>query len=220
MTVFQKLSIIQKSLAETGIGKSEWNEQQKFKYRGIDALLNTLSPILSANQVMIMPDVKSVERTEFTTKNGSKFNRAEVKIDYHFIDCEGEDTKESAFTLSAVGEGADQMDKAVSKAMTAAYKYALIQAFCIPLVGTDDPDAQALPLNDDVVEALSEDEVAAIKSAIDDLNGMLAEPLDVKEWCQWLCEVDEIEQIPANQMARATNALAAIRRKHERSASE
>lgn len=47
--------------------------------------------------------------------------------------------------IHVLGEGADMMDKAANKAMTAAYKYALRQAFCIET--GDDPDYTPSPPN-------------------------------------------------------------------------
>ena len=45
----------------------------------------------------------------------------------------------SHHTVETFGEAADRSDKATSKAMSAAYKYA-IQAFCIPVRGLPDAD--------------------------------------------------------------------------------
>jgi hypothetical protein len=43
--------------------------------------------------------------------------------------------------VEAYGEALDAGDKATSKAMSAAYKQAVVQLFCIPLQGSDDADA-------------------------------------------------------------------------------
>jgi hypothetical protein len=42
--------------------------------------------------------------------------------------------------VEAYGEALDGGDKATAKAMTAAYKSAMIQTFCIPVAGAEDPD--------------------------------------------------------------------------------
>ena len=44
-------------------------------------------------------------------------------------------------TIRTYGEAMDSADKATNKAMSAAYKYAAIQAFCIPTEGDNDADA-------------------------------------------------------------------------------
>src|SRR5690606_17937912 len=47
----------------------------------------------------------------------------------------------SKFTIRTFGEAMDSADKATNKAMSAAYKYAAMQAFCIPTEGDNDADA-------------------------------------------------------------------------------
>jgi len=47
----------------------------------------------------------------------------------------------SKHTIATIGEAMDSADKATNKAMSAAYKYACIQAFCIPTEGDNDADA-------------------------------------------------------------------------------
>jgi hypothetical protein len=47
----------------------------------------------------------------------------------------------SKHTVKTFGEAMDSADKATNKAMSAAYKYAAFQAFCIPTEGDTDADA-------------------------------------------------------------------------------
>ena len=46
----------------------------------------------------------------------------------------------SSHVVEAYGEALDASDKATAKAMSAAYKSAMIQTFCIPIAGSEDPD--------------------------------------------------------------------------------
>ena len=46
----------------------------------------------------------------------------------------------SRHTIEAYGEALDASDKGTAKAMTSAYKYAMIEAFCIPVESADDRD--------------------------------------------------------------------------------
>jgi hypothetical protein len=48
----------------------------------------------------------------------------------------------SSHVISTIGEAMDSGDKATNKAMSAAYKYALMQAFCIPTEGDNDSENQ------------------------------------------------------------------------------
>ena len=47
----------------------------------------------------------------------------------------------SVHTVESFGEALDEGDKGTAKAMSAAYKGAMLQAFCIPVSGTEDADA-------------------------------------------------------------------------------
>jgi hypothetical protein len=49
----------------------------------------------------------------------------------------------SSHTIQAYGEALDHSDKATAKAMTAAYKAAVLQAFCIPVSGSEDADQRS-----------------------------------------------------------------------------
>jgi hypothetical protein len=62
-----------------------------------------------------------------------------------------------------IGEAMDSGDKSSNKAMSAAYKYAAFQAFCIPTEGDNDADATT---HDVRAIALSESEMADFKLAL------------------------------------------------------
>ena len=49
----------------------------------------------------------------------------------------------SSHTVEIYGEALDSSDKATAKAMSAAYKYACFQTFCIPTEGDNDADAKS-----------------------------------------------------------------------------
>jgi hypothetical protein len=56
----------------------------------------------------------------------------------------------STHSIQAVGEAIDASDKATAKAMSAAYKTAMLQTFCVPVAGLDDADASS-PLHRHIV---------------------------------------------------------------------
>jgi len=137
-TVIKALCAVQSDLAAAGIAKSETNTFDKYKFRGIDAVLNALAPILSRHGVIIMPSVSSCEIRTVQTSQGKPSSHAKVTVDYTLYDSEGD-----SIMHSFVGEGMDRGDKAVNKACTAAYKYFLFEAFCIPVEGTPDADKES-----------------------------------------------------------------------------
>lgn len=137
MKVYQCINAVQQELSIIGIGKDQKNTQQGFKFRGIDDVLNALSPLLSKYGLCILPNVLSREVTERVTAKGSTLFYVAVKVEYVFVSAEDG----SKHVTTVYGEAMDSGDKATNKALSAAYKYACIQAFCIPTEGDNDADA-------------------------------------------------------------------------------
>ena len=119
---------IQKVMAKVGaVGKDSLNPQQRYKYRSIDAVMNALHPALVDAGVFVAPEVLETSREERTTKNGAVMIYSVAKIRYTFYCDDG-----SSVQAVVIGEGMDSGDKSMNKAMSAAFKYALFQTFCIP----------------------------------------------------------------------------------------
>ena len=124
------------------VGKDSRNPQQGYKYRGIDAVMNAINPALRKAGIFCAPEVLETNREERTTKSGSVLIYSTVTVKYSFYAEDG-----SSITATVIGEGMDSGDKSYNKAMSAAFKYALFQVFCIPTEEmvdseTDSPEPQ------------------------------------------------------------------------------
>ena len=143
--VYIAISAVASELCTIGISKDQFNQSQKFKFRGIDDTLAALSPLLVKHKLLILPKVKSVTQVgrDGTNKQGeSKFTmHSTVDVDYTFVS-----VKDGSSHLSSVsGEAADSGDKGVAKALSMAYKYLIFQAFAVPTEGQGhDPDADTV----------------------------------------------------------------------------
>lgn len=125
-------------LAEVGsISKGRRNEQQGYKFRGIDDVYDAVHPLFAKHGIFTVPRVLSEETSERTTATGTVLRFVKLTIAYDFFASDG-----SRVTAEMVGEAMDAGDKASNKAMSAAQKYALIQTFCIPTGSTPDADYQ------------------------------------------------------------------------------
>lgn len=122
------------------VGKNRENQQQKFKYRGIDDVMNAINPALIKHKVFIVPEVLEEKREERQTKGGSNLIYSICKIRYRFCAEDG-----SYIEATTVGEGMDSGDKATNKAMAIAFKYACFQVFCIPTEEMKDSDSECPP---------------------------------------------------------------------------
>jgi len=138
MKVYQAINAVQKRLSADGITKGRKNQQQGYAFRGIDDVLNALSPIIADIGLCVLPRMLSRECVERQTKSGGALFYVTVEAEFDFV-CAEDGTKH---TVKTYGEAMDSADKATNKAMSAAYKYAAILAFAIPTEGDNDADAQ------------------------------------------------------------------------------
>lgn len=126
-------------MAKVGhIGKDRSNQQQGFKYRGIDDAYNALNPLLAEFGVFTVPEVLEKTREERVNKNGTTLAFTCLRMRYTFFARDG-----SSVSAVVEGEGMDSGDKSSNKAMAVAHKYALLQVFCIPTEEQKDPDAES-----------------------------------------------------------------------------
>ncbi len=134
--VLQAISAVSSDLAAIGIGKDSRNKDQGFNYRGIDAVMNTLAPLLVKHRLVVLPEFSDRLVTERPTKSGGVMFNVVVRAVFRFVSLDDS----SEHSVQTFGEGQDSADKATNKAMAIAYKYAAFLTFCIPLEPTADPD--------------------------------------------------------------------------------
>lgn len=135
--VYQAISEVTAAMAREGIAKSRKNEQQGYRFRGIDEVYNALSAHLAAAKLCILPRVTSRTVTERPTKNGGLSTYVVLAVDFDLASA----VDGSKHTISTMGEAMDSADKATNKAMSAAMKYACLMVFQIPTEGDNDADA-------------------------------------------------------------------------------
>lgn len=133
-TIVQLLTLVMKDVG--AVGKDDTNPEQGFRFRGVDAVVNAASPALRRRGVVVVPTLMDVTR-ELVEVGGQRRPavHAVVRVRYRFHGPAGDH-------LDAVtpGEAIDEGDKAVSKAMSVAFRIALLQALSLP---THDPDPDA-----------------------------------------------------------------------------
>lgn len=135
--VYKAINKVMAVMAAEGISKNRNNSQQGYRFRGIDDVYNSLSRPMVEAGLVVMPRVLSRECTERQTKSGGTLFYVVVDCEFDFIAV----SDGSKHTVKTFGEAMDSADKATNKAMSAAMKYAYMQAFCIPTEGDNDADA-------------------------------------------------------------------------------
>lgn len=150
--IYQRLASV---MSEIGaIGKDRTNEQQGFKFRGIDQVYNAIHPLMSKYKVLSAPRVlEMMARHDRQTRTGGIITFTMLKTEYDFI-C-GDDG--STVTVGPIiSEGMDSGDKGCAKALAVAHKYAIFQLFMIPTEEAIDGDFdtyQVAPMNQPLTPA-------------------------------------------------------------------
>jgi len=117
------------------VGMTRYNQKQDFYFRGVYDIANALHPVFYKNGVFVVPEVLEEKRGEKPSKNGAVMTFAVLRVKYTFYASDG-----SSVSAVVIGEGADALDKASNKAMSAAFKYACSQVFCVPTIDIVDSD--------------------------------------------------------------------------------
>lgn len=114
------------------VAKNDRNSSQNFNFRGIDAVVNAVGPALRAHRVVVLPTILHHAYDTVTSSRGTPMGHVIVQVSYEFIGPAGD-----SLVCSVVGEAMDIGDKATPKAMSVAFRTALLQALALP---TDEPD--------------------------------------------------------------------------------
>ena len=136
--IFETINAVMEEIG--AVGKNSRNEKQKYMYRGVDDVMNALNPAFIKHKLFMVPEVVSQKREERQTANEKNLIYSVLSVKYTFYAEDGS----SIYTI-VPGEGMDSSDKASNKAMSAAFKYACFQTFCIPTEEMQDPDAETPP---------------------------------------------------------------------------
>jgi hypothetical protein len=144
LTIAQALNEVMKEVG--AVAKKDRNASQGFNFRGIDAVVNAVSPALQKHGVIVVPSVEDYEYASVEIgKNRTVMGHVKVKVSYTFIGAGGD-----AIKATVVGEAMDSGDKATAKAMSVAFRTALLQTLSLP-TDEPDPDSQSYERSEKVV---------------------------------------------------------------------
>lgn len=124
-------------MAEVGayVKKDKSNTQQKYTYVSEGAILKKVQPALVSNRLICCPKYSVISQQETATKNGAIWQLCTVECKLTVICVDSGASVECV----ALGQGTDNGDKAIAKAMTQAAKYAWWKLLCLET--GDDPEA-------------------------------------------------------------------------------
>lgn len=168
MNIYQALANINKQVEV--IKKVKKNTSLNFMFRGIDDMMNSLHKLFAENEVIVLPEITSYDVQEKTSVKGTIMYYTRANITFHFVAADGSEVK-----ISNIGEAMDSGDKGMTKAMSIALKYALMQMFLIPTEDIEDADSHT-PEETEDVNLLTAIDDAQRSTTVEELN---------KVWVNW-----------------------------------
>jgi hypothetical protein len=121
--VYRAISAISRELSGHGIAKRHRNEREDY--------------LLAKHKLCVLPRV--LERTAGDRVGDGELLLVSVALRIAFDLVSTADG--SSHTIETYGEALDASDKATAKAMSSAYKHAMLQVFCVPVAQVEDADA-------------------------------------------------------------------------------
>lgn len=126
----------------TSLGKTDRNQAQNFSFRGVDAVVNAVGPLLREHGLVVWPVKTDLTFDTIQTSNQRSMGHAIAKVTYRWETLST--NVGTAIECEVVGEAFDAGDKAIPKAMSVAYRTMFLQTLCLP---TDEPDPDASSYN-------------------------------------------------------------------------
>lgn len=129
-SIIQLISGVSKTVG--AVKKDQRNQIQKFNFRGIDQVVNATHEAFTAHGIVAVPRVTEKDVREISSSGGKRQAWVMLTVEYTFYGPDGD-----SVVAEVASEATDMSDKATSKAMSVAYRTALLQVLHLP---TDDPD--------------------------------------------------------------------------------
>lgn len=163
--IYKALKGVQDYMIKNPIAKEGVNSFQKYKYRGIDQIIQSFSKPLHDNSILtvVQPDLKV--STKFLEDGRSTLTRVVGTL--RFISTEDG----SYIDRSYVGHSKSQQGKDLESARSFAYRNALLETFCVPFEGVVEPELEGVDESAPVDEEESFDIVDDFKKEIAGKSG-------------------------------------------------
>ncbi len=195
--VYEAINQVTAAMASEGLGKTRKNDQQGYRFRGIDDVYNAIARHLASAKLCMLPRVASRSVTERPTKTGGVSTYVVLEVDFTLVSA----VDGSSHCIRTIGEAMDTADKATNKAMSAAMKYACLLAFQIPTEGDNDADAHhhapAAPLEKQLASSIA---WGALEKQLADLLRAATTKGELME--AWTAVLEQARTAPNGTLAR------------------
>ena len=132
--IYQRLNAIMQEIGY--VQKDKQNSFMKFKYVSHDAVTSAIRPFFVTHGVVVTCDIVQQDVKEITTGKADKAYMTAVTAQVSFINMDNPDDR---VIVHSIGQGIDKNDLGPGKAVSYAYKYALLKT--LALETGDDPES-------------------------------------------------------------------------------
>lgn len=149
-------------ISKIGIAKLQRNSAQGYNFRGIEAAMNEMSPILVRHGINVSARYSDLNVTEQPREGKGPMRFVTLKGAFAFTAEDG-----SSVVSEVYGESMDSGDKAVVKAQSVAFRTALFQQFVVPTMAMDPEEGQegeGEGLDSEVLDAFQEAALSGTKA--------------------------------------------------------
>lgn len=205
LNIYQKMHKVMAAVSY--VQKEDKKVNNQYTFVSHDAVTAKLRPAFLENGILVLPTVDTMKQDG---------NRTEVKLDVEFINI---DQPEERIKITSIGFGIDPQDKGPGKAVSYAFKYALLKAFCLET--GDDPEKDQIEhkpkIGDNltvtptagVVEKLS----AAQREKVDRSASAIVDMVTAEDYDAAFAEIEACEFEPEEKVYLASFMTATQRRK-------
>jgi len=203
--VIEAISAVMDELPGIGKGGRASEKQGGYAYRGIDQITKAAQPLFAKHGVVFVPRVLSWETREFTIGD-RPWTDERLMVEYLVFGPGGAEDHIKIGPIAAIGR--DNSDKGCNKALTQAFKYALLQTLCIA-DSKDDADGTTherdpIPPGTDTSGQLTDKQRSMIYRLLDervlpdDKQPPVVDQLSKREASMW---IDTLQSLPEVEKA-------------------
>lgn len=138
-TAPEKTTIIERLLAiaaQVGVLEPEKSGGVPFAFRGIDAVVAKLTPLLNEHGVIVVP-TNTIQNLSQRDVGNKTVTKADVSVTYRFYGAAGD-----YIDVDVAGQADDFADRSTAQAMSVAFRIALLQTFHIAAFGNEEAASQ------------------------------------------------------------------------------
>ena len=141
--IIAKLSAAMNDIGAVGKDGKYQDGRMSYKYRGVDGVVNAVSPAFRRHGIVCVPTLLEKSRDTTATRSGGRAEVIHIRVRYTFYDAESGES----IATEVPGQAFDTSDKATAKAMSVALRIALLQVLMLPTCDTD-PDAERIEMSE------------------------------------------------------------------------